>query len=203
MKLTLQILIFTVLPVLVLVFGLVPLNLRGFVLALVVLGAVGLAIYEKMPLKELGFRTDNLKRSLIPYGVFTLVSALGLIGLANLLGIQPIANWWTNSHLQWAFLPISAAQEFGYRAYFQTKLQKKINPYLAIFIMATLYSGMHILWRNPLIMAMTFVGGIAWGYLWYKYPNFYLLTISHSILNFLAIFLGFFPWLVTEFFNLS
>lgn len=201
MRLTLiEIFALLIFPVMLFIFGFVPLNLRSTLLIVVVLVAIGLTIIEKIPLKDLGFRIDNLQKSFTPYLLFTLIGSMCLITLGIFLEKQPLQNWWTYSHLQWAFLPISALQEFGYRAFFQTKLQKYLPPFLAIFIITILYSGMHIIWKDPLIILMTFVAGMSWGYLWYKYPNFYLLVLSHSILNFLAIYLGFFPWLITEYF---
>lgn len=198
-----QLLFLLVIPVLLLVLGFFSLNIRGYILATVVVLTMLLAFKERMSLKELGIRTDNIKQSILPYTLFTLVGTIGLFILSSSLGKNPLSNWWTYSHLQWAFLPISLVQEFVYRAVFQTKLQKVMKPIKAILIVTVLYSGMHILWKDPLILTMTFFGGLAWGYLWYKYPNLYLITLSHAILNFLAIYLGFFPWLITEFFSLK
>ena len=203
MKMLAQILLILILPVALLFFGLVPLSDRGYVLTFAVLGTVVFAILGKTSFKDLGFNVDNLKKSITPYTAFTIIAVIGLLILANYLGKQPVKQWWTYSHLQWAFLPISLVQEFVYRAYFQTKLQKIMNPFLAILIITFLYSGMHILWKDPLILAITFVGGLGWGYLWYKYPNLFLLTLSHSTINFMAIYLNFFPWLVTDFFSLK
>lgn len=200
MNLFLQIFLLLIFPVLLLIFRLIPLNLRGAVLVVVVLATVYLIFKEKMKAKSLGFRTDNFKQSLLPYTAFTLLSLVVLASLVVILGKKPLDNWWTYSHLQWAFLPISFVQEFVYRAYFQTKLQKVLQPSLAILITATLYSAMHVLWKDPLIIALTFGSGLGWGYLWYKYPNLYLISLSHTVLNYLIILFGFFPWLITEYF---
>lgn len=200
MKLYLEVFLLFVLPVLLIVGGFIPLNQRGTVLITVVILIVFVSILQKIPLKTLGIRTDNLKKSFIPYFLFTLAGAIGLFILSQILDKSPLPEWWTYSHLQWAFLPISIVQEFGYRAFLQTKLQKLLVPWQAILLTTLLYSGMHVLWKDPLIILMTFIGGLGWGYLWYKYPNLYLISISHTILNFLAIYFNFFPWLVTEFF---
>lgn len=198
-----QLLFLLIIPVLILVFGLAPLSIRRYILDVVVVGTVVLAFVEKISLKDLGIRTDNLKQSFFPYTLFTISGVVILFFLSSSLGKTPLSNWWNYSHLTWAFLPISLVQEFVYRAVFQTKLQKAMKPMSAILIITFLYSGMHILWKDPLILIMTFGAGLGWGYLWYRYPNLYLITISHALLNFLAIYLGFFPWLVTEFFSLK
>ncbi len=203
MNIYIQLFIFLILPVSILLLGIVPLHLRGIVLALVLICTALLALYEKISLKSLGIRIDNIKSALLPYSIATLIGVIALLILVTILDKSPIANWWTKAHLQWAFLPISFAQEFVYRGVFQTKLQKLMHPLKAILIITILYSGMHILWKDPLILAMTFIGGLGWGYLWYKYPNLWLLTLSHAVLNFLAIYFNFFPWLVTEFYSLN
>lgn len=200
MKIYLQLFIYLVLPVLLLVLGILPLDFRGYLLATVVILTIFLAFKDRMSLKELGL--TNVSRGFVPYLLFTLVGVIAAILFASLFQKTQLPNWWMYSHLQWAFLPISFAQEFVYRAVFQTKLQKVMKPLTAIIITSLLYSGMHMLWQDPLILLMAFFGGLAWGYLWYRYPNLLLITISHSILNFSVICLGFFPWLVTEFFEL-
>lgn len=201
MKSYIEIILFATIPVFLLVTNLIPLNQKGFVLVAVLVLTIFFTIKSKMTKKELGFRTDNLKNSLFPYAIFTAIGIIGLILLSKFINSQPLDPWWIYPHLQWAFLPISVAQEFVYRSFAQTKLQKASNPFLAIIIVTILYSGMHILWKDPLVITMTFIGGLAWGYLWYKYPNFYLISISHALLNFFAIYFGFFPWLITTYFK--
>ena len=201
MKVYIEIILFSIIPVLLLVSDLIPLNLRGAVLIGVLVISIIWTVKSKMSMKNLGFRTDNLKKSLMPYTAFTLLGVIGLFFLAVFLNKQHLDNWWTYPHLQWAFIPISVIQEFVYRSFAQTKLQRVSKPYWAILTTALLYSGMHILWKDPLVIIMTFIGGLGWGYLWYKYPNFYLISASHSILNFLAIYFGFFPWLITNYFT--
>lgn len=186
---------------LLLITNFIPLNQRGIVLIAVLLVSIIWAIKSKMGTKELGFRVDNIKRTILPYAVFTLLGIIGLLFLAKFLNKQPLDPWWMYPHLLWAFIPISIFQEFIYRSFAQTKLQKAGNPYWAILTITLAYSGMHILWKDPLVILMTLAGGLGWGYLWYKYPNFYLISLSHSVLNFLAIYLGFFPWLITDYFN--
>ena len=188
----LQIFLLLILPIVLIVTNIIPFDKREWPLIFIVLATAFLAIWEKMSLKELGIRIDNLRQGLLPYAFFTVVGSVVLIGIAILSHKELFPNWWTFYHLQWAFLPISAVQEFVYRGYFQTKLQKVVSPIWAILTVAFLYSGMHILWKDPLILVLTFIGGLAWGYLWYKYPNLILISISHAILNYIAVLFQFF-----------
>lgn len=198
-----QVLALGTIPVVLLMANIIAISQRVYVLCAVLIIVLVWVMVSKMTLKELGFRRDNIKKSWLPYGVFTVLGVIGLIVFAQLLHKQPLPYWWTNPHLQWLFLPISVMQEFIYRSVGQTKLQKVSSPWIAILTINVLYAGMHVLWRDPLVILMTFIGGIGWGYLWYKYPNFYLLAASHAVLNFAAVYLGFFSWLVTDYFMLK
>lgn len=151
-----------------------------------------------MRYKDIGLRTDNIRTALIPYGLFTLVGAFFIVILALIMNKQPLPFWWTNPHQQGFFLVVSIAQEFIFRSLIQTQLQKLITPAKAILVVAILYSGAHIFWMDPLILFLTFMAGLGWGYLWWKYPNLYLISVSHSIFNFLIVYFGFFTWLLTD-----
>jgi len=189
------------LPVIIFLTDIVPNPVKGSTIIFIVIGTIALSVIEKIPKKELGIRVDNIKKSALPYALFTILAVFSLLILSKLLNKQPLANWWTYPSLQWVFLPISFIQEFVFRAFFQTKLQKILNPTLAIALAAFLFASIHILWRDPLILLLALLGGLGWGYLWYKYPNLWLITISHAAVNFTIIFLGFFPWTVTDFFK--
>ena len=199
---TFLLIVLLILPLFFLYSDLPHLYLKGVLLTAIFLFIVYLAVHDKFSAKNLGLRTDNFQAATIPYFIFTLAGVNTCLILVKVLKKSPLPHWWTYSHLQWAFLPISAAQEFVYRVYFQSRLQAIIKPVWAILIMSVLYSVLHILWKDPLMIFLTFLGGIGWGYLWYKYPNFYLLTLSHTVLNFIFILFGFFPWLITSYFKI-
>ena len=154
-----------------------------------------------MKFKELGLRTDNFRVGVVPYGLFTLAGIILLCILASIMNKQPLALWWTNPHQQGFFLIVSTLQEFVFRSILQTNLQKKLSPAKAIVIVAFLYSMVHIFWGDPVILLLTFVAGLGWGYLWWKTPNLYLISLSHTALNFLIVYFGFFSWLLTDLFR--
>lgn len=172
--------------------NIIPFGYRELTLAIIVITVSFFALREKMSLKSLGIRKDNIKSAFLPYFLFTMAGGVTLYLLAIFLQKESFPRWWEFYHLQFAFLPISIVQEFIYRSFFQTKLEKIISPFWTISTIAVLYAGMHILWRDPLILFLTFFAGIAWGYLWYKFPNLLLISLSHAILNFIAVYYQFF-----------
>jgi len=46
--------------------------------------------------------------------------------------------------------------------------------------------GVHIIYRHPLILFITFIGGLAWGTIFIKQPNIWAVSLSHSLLGALA-----------------
>jgi len=180
-----------ILPVLLIYFNIIPFMYRKFVLVIVVaINIIGIYT-EKMSIYELGIRIDNLKRAFLPYFLFTLLSATLIVGYASYSGKTPVEYWWKIPYLQFAFIPTSIVQEVVYRGFFQTQLQKIMKPINCILIAAIVFSFMHILWNSAEFITMTLLGGLMWGFLWYKYPNLIWVSISHSILNFLINYFGF------------
>jgi membrane protease YdiL (CAAX protease family) len=73
-------------------------------------------------------------------------------------------------------------------------LRKAFNnvPFV-IFLNASLFALIHIIYINTdIVLPLTFIGGIGFAVMYYKYPNLVMISISHTILNFTAMILGFF-----------
>ena len=82
------------------------------------------------------------------------------------------------------------AQEFLYRGifgYFDTN--SKYN-YLWLVLSSLCYSFVHIIYRDILTCALTFIIGIIWYMLYKKDKNLCGVTLSHMILGVATIFLG-------------
>ncbi|HPA25185.1 MAG TPA: CPBP family intramembrane metalloprotease [bacterium] len=91
-------------------------------------------------------------------------------------------------------IPISFIQEFLYRGFLIYKLKKIFSSsILIILINASLFAFMHIIYEPlALILLLTFVPGLFLSWLSLKFPNLWLLSLSHGILNFFAIWYAFF-----------
>ena len=125
---------------------------------------------------------------------FTVVSVSGLIGIATLLGTS--GNVGANLYilfLAWS-LPIAIVQEFLYRGFLMRELRlTRMRIAAVIIVNALLFTFLHIIYNPPLIiLPMTLIGGIGFAWMYTRYPNLVLIAISHSILNFFAIWCGFF-----------
>lgn len=67
------------------------------------------------------------------------------------------------------------------------------SPAALILTNAVLFTFLHAVFPNYLInLPLAFVGGIAFASMYYKYPNLWLIMISHAVLNFVAVWYGFF-----------
>ena len=174
-----------ILPVLLIYFDVIPFKYRTIALAIVVVITILGVFTEKMSFHDLGIRKDNLKSTFLPYFLFTLLSGILLIWYATYSGKTPVEYWWKIPYLQFIFIPTSIVQEFIYRGFFQTQYHNITKPTRTILIMAIIFSFMHILYDTGDFLILTFLGGLMFGFIWYKYPNLIWISLSHSILNFL------------------
>lgn len=154
----------------------------------------GIIRYEKWSYEDMGLRMDNFKKSFLPYLVFTLLGVLVIFLTAYFFGIknEPDRVFYIRTFL--FFIPISFVQEFAFRSFLIPQLKKiHKNNYLVIFLNSLLFALIHIIYPDINIgVPLSFVGGIFFAYLYLKYPNLLLISISHSILNLTALLLGFF-----------
>lgn len=183
-----------VLPVLLILFGVVPIEKRGFLLLVVGLVLMAIIFKEKWSLKDLGLRTDNLKQSLLPYLIFTICGTLGIVLLAKILGRSAVVSWWEQPHFQYRFLIMSILQEFAFRGFLIPRLKLLFtSSFNVIAVNALLFAFIHLVFPQPLLLlSLGILGGISFAAMYYKYPNLVLITISHTIFNFLAVLFCFF-----------
>ena len=153
------------------------------------------AFQQGFSAKELGFRKDNLKKSLIANSLLSLVF-IGLI--LGLFFYNPFATFrqphlptWDWYYFRYVLL-YCPAQEFIYRSLVFAKLRrngiKKATP--LILISAVTFSLIHTPFLNGFTLFLTLIAGLAWGYIYNKYPNFWGTALSHAILGTLTIAVG-------------
>lgn len=167
---------------------------RIHVLSLICLITIGIIVLEKWSLFALGIRIDNIKESLIPYIAFTTVGVLCLIMVAKLLKNKPEKAFYKQTHFIFGFVLVSILQEFLFRSFLIPKLSLiTSSTIIIILINALLFTFMHIIYFNKKsILILLFVSGLIFAYLYLRFPNFILISISHSILNYFAVMFGFF-----------
>ena len=65
--------------------------------------------------------------------------------------------------------------------------------HFAILANAALFSLLHVIYGEPLlVLPVTFVGGLGFALLYREYPNLWLATASHAVLNFIGVFCNYF-----------
>src|SRR3989338_98628 len=188
-----EIIIIFVLPVWLLHRGVIPVKYRLPVLVVFSLLIASIIYVDQTSGMALGIRTDNIKSAIAPYIIFTAVGAFALFILARIVGYKIRNNLIKDPHFQGLFIPISVLQVFAYRSFLLPKLTEVFPS--AVFIIvasALLFAYLHIIYPNRRInLPVTFAGGLWFAYLYYYYQNFYLMSISHIILNPIAVMLGF------------
>ncbi len=188
-----QILYLFLIPIMLLYYKVIPSNGRVLVLVVVTVLIYGIARYEKWNREDFGMR-KNWKEYFLPYLIFTILG-VGLLFLVEGLEVgQPMLSWWTNLKFLLLFIPLSVLQEIVFRGVLMNMLRRVFtNKWFIIVLNASVFSLMHIIYLNALFtLSLTFVAGIGFAWMYYKYPNLVLISISHTILNFTGMILGYF-----------
>lgn len=188
-----QILYLYVIPTLLLYFKILPGNFRFLMLFGVALLLYGIVKRAHWTYTDLGIKRDFMK-DIIPYTLFTIGGVFFLIWLAQIVPHSPFLNWWVNIKFLLLFIPISILQEIIFRGVLMNMLERTFTS--AIFIItlnAAVFAMMHVIYLNSVfVLPMTFMAGIGFAWMYYQYKNLTLISISHTILNFVAMILGFF-----------
>lgn len=189
----LQILYLFIVPVLLLYFKVLPGNFRFVMLFGVALLLYGIIKHAKWSYSDLGIKRDFMK-DIIPYFLFTIAGVFFLIWLAQIVPHKPFLDWWENAKFLILFIPISILQEIIFRGLLMNMLLRAFrSPMFVIVLNACVFSLMHVIYLDStFVLPMTFIAGIGFAWMYYKYQNLQLISVSHTILNFTAMILGFF-----------
>lgn len=188
-----QILYLYIIPILLLYFKIIPNEFRVILLFGVAILLYGIVKHNKWTYSDLGIKRD-LKEDLAPYTVFTVGGVLFLLWLSQIVPHEPFLGWWKNIKFLLLFIPISVLQEIVFRGILMDMLNKVFkSPIFIIVINAGIFALMHVIYLNSIfVLPMTFMAGIGFAWIYFKYKNLILISISHTILNFVAMVLGFF-----------
>jgi len=189
-----QIFLIFVLPVLVLYFKILPADWRVVILAVSSLFIYGIIRHEHWTHEDMGIRHDNFWKAFPFYLFFTIISIGVLFLLDHKIGAPDINTKIFFIKTFIFFLPVSFFQEFAFRSFLMPRLKEIFkNNYVIIFSNAALFTAIHIIYPNlGISLPIAFVSGIFFAWLYLKYPNLLLISLSHAILNVTALLLGFF-----------
>lgn len=182
---------FYVIPLFLLSFGYIPFEGRHVVLFLMGLILIAYAIQKKIKSKDLGIRTDNLKRALF----YNLVSSLILVFIlyfGYIAGFLKVVNYeGTFSFLIFYIFISVPIQEFIFRSlmFYEIRLFTN-NKLVLIGLSSIIYSFSHIMYQSLQVIIITTLAGIIWGMIYYRWPNYWGITLSHIIVGAAAVFVG-------------
>ncbi len=188
-----QILYLYIIPTLLLYFKIIPEDFRVIILFIVAILLFGIIKHAKWTYVDMGISRDFMK-DIIPHTIFTASGVLFLIWLASLVPHDPFLGWWKNLKFLLLFIPISIIQEIIFRGILMNMLiQVFRSPIFIIILNAGVFALMHVIYLNfKFVLPMTFIAGIGFAWMYYRYKNLILISVSHTVLNFVAMILGFF-----------
>lgn len=188
-----QILYLYIIPILLLYFKVIPENYRVIMLFIVAVLLFGIVKHAKWSYSDMGIHKTFMK-DILQYTLVTVGGVLFLVWLAQVVPHSPFLGWWKNIKFLLLFIPISVLQEIIFRGILMNMLIRVFkSPIFIIVLNAAVFAFMHVIYLNSIfVLPMTFIAGVAFAWMYYKYQNLVLISVSHTILNFVAMTLGFF-----------
>lgn len=195
----LEVFLISIVPISLIKFRIVPSKFRLIILLGVFTSLVGSLYFQNISLGDLGASNRNFSYAVLPYLYATLISVLILIITSKIRKNKKANKWYENPHFLFLFIPISLAQQLLFQGFILLKLVAVLPQSVAIIITALIFGYMHTIYPKPFFsMILGTLAGLLFATLYLNYPNFILVSLMHSILNFTAVYLGFFTFLDSE-----
>ena len=153
-----------------------------------VVGVVGLYIIGVLRIRDdrwrdYGVRVDNLWAAGWRVGIWTALSALSIGVLSRALGTQLDGNEWFLALFLYPFWGL--VQQFVFQGILHRALLVWIwNRNRACLVNSLIFAGVHI--ADLRVVGLTLVAGCCWSWFYQRWPNVWVLGISHGLLGGLA-----------------
>lgn len=180
------------LPVLLIWSGAVPFACRFYVLALVLASFLAFGLCQGYRLRDLGCTLAGSRNALRWNLLFSLLGGIGLYLTYRSGLLMPREHSYSLAGYLFYIFLLAPVQELIFRGilFAEMKRCQIVDPKAILLISATTFSFLHVIYNHPPLLLITFVSGLVWGMLYLRWPSLWGVTLSHSLLGALAMFLG-------------
>ncbi len=125
-------------------------------------------------LHDLGFRIDNFVASAKLLLLPTIIAIALIIVISGFSAVDRPFRWRFLLVPGWALF-----QQYALQGYINRRAQILGGTgWKSVFLVALVFAIVHL--PNPLLFALTFVGGVIWALVYQKQPNLFALALSHA-----------------------